>query len=129
MSYDLAPTVDVSNFNIVLTILGALIILLGLFSDIYKEKLFVSDSLLALLAGIALGPVAANFIKTSEYGNTDRITLAFSRLVIGMQLVLAGIELPSLYPMREWKSLAMLLLPIMTIKVAYSGRFHVQLCS
>lgn len=118
--YGLAPSLDVSDFNIVLVVLGALIIVLGLVSDIYKDKIFVSESLLALLIGIALGPVAANFLHTGDYGNVDTITLAFSRLVIGIQLVLAGIDLPSLYPVKQWKSLAMLLLPIMTIKVRSS---------
>ena len=44
----------------------------------------------------------------------DTITLCFTRLVLGVQLVLAGVQLPSKYLVREWKSLALLLGPGMT---------------
>lgn len=43
------------------------------------------------------------------------ITLYFSRLVLGVQLVLAGVQLPSKYLKTEWKSLALLLGPGMTV--------------
>ena len=43
------------------------------------------------------------------------ITLYFSRLVLGVQLVLAGVQLPSKYLKKEWKSLALLLGPGMTV--------------
>lgn len=41
------------------------------------------------------------------------MTLYFSRLVLGIQLVLAGVQLPSRYLRKEWRSLAILLGPIM----------------
>ncbi len=46
--------------------------------------------------------------------NVGTITLYFTRLVLGVQLVLAGVQLPSKYLLREWKSLALLLGPGMT---------------
>ena len=39
----------------------------------------------------------------------------FTRLVLGVQLVLAGVQLPSKYLKTEWKSLALLLGPGMTV--------------
>lgn len=38
----------------------------------------------------------------------------FTRVVLGVQLVLAGVQLPSKYLKTEWKSLALLLGPVMT---------------
>lgn len=38
----------------------------------------------------------------------------FTRIVLGVQLVLAGVQLPSKYLKTEWKSLALLLGPVMT---------------
>lgn len=75
--------------------------------------------MISLLAGIAFSPHAANFIKPLEYAegsqqSLDTITLYFTRLVLGVQLVLAGVQLPSKYLLREWKSLALLLGPGMT---------------
>lgn len=121
-SYGLGPTLDPSNFNIIITILAIFILSLGLISYVVKERLYISDSLIALLIGIALGPVGADFIRPSIYGDIDEITLAFSRLVIGIQLVLAGIQLPSLYVWNQRTSIAVLLLPIMTAKVRIDCR-------
>ena len=64
--------------------------------------------------GVAFGPRAANWIRPLQYArgsqlNLDAITLYFSRLVLGVQLVLAGIQLPSRYLRTEWKSLSLLL--------------------
>ena len=64
-------------------------------------------------------PHAANFIRPLDYAlgsqeNLDAMTLYFTRLVLGVQLVLAGVQLPSKYLQHEWKSLALLLGPGMT---------------
>jgi NhaP-type Na+/H+ or K+/H+ antiporter len=73
---------------------------------------------ISLLAGITFSH-GTNFIKPLDYAagsvkNLDTITLYFSRLVLGVQLVLAGVQLPSKYLAQEWKSLALLLGPGMT---------------
>lgn len=46
--------------------------------------------------------------------NLDTIILYFSRLVLGVQLVLAGVQLPSRYLKKQWKPLSILLGPVMT---------------
>jgi NhaP-type Na+/H+ or K+/H+ antiporter len=76
---------------------------------------------IALVFGLVLGPHGANFIRPLDYANgdshrLDSITLAFSRLVLGVQLVLAGVQLPKNYLMKQWRSLGMLLGPIMVLK-------------
>lgn len=75
--------------------------------------------MISLVAGVAFSPHAANFIRPQEYAlfddvNLDKITLNFTRLVLGVQLVLAGVQLPSRYLKTQWKPLALLLGPIMT---------------
>ncbi len=72
--------------------------------------------MISLLAGITFSPHAANFLRPLDYAggsqeSLDSITLYFTRLVLGVQLVLAGVQLPSKYLQREWKSLALLLGP------------------
>jgi NhaP-type Na+/H+ or K+/H+ antiporter len=73
---------------------------------------------ISLLAGITFSPHATNFIKPLHYtgsqANLDAVTLYFTRLVLGVQLVLAGVQLPNRYLQREWKPLALLLGPVMT---------------
>lgn len=72
--------------------------------------------MISLLAGVVFSPHAANFIRPDDYAlgserNLDEITLYFTRLVLGVQLVLAGVQLPKRYLQVEWKSLSLLLGP------------------
>lgn len=72
--------------------------------------------MISLIAGLIFSPHATNFIKPLEYAggseeNLETITLYFTRLVLGVQLVLAGVQLPSKYLKTEWKSLSLLLGP------------------
>ena len=75
-------------------------------------------TVISLLAGVAFSPPAANLVRPLEYTgsqeNLNAVTLYFSRLVLGVQLVLAGVQLPSRYLHKQWKSLALLLGPVMT---------------
>ncbi|KAI1371807.1 Na/H antiporter [Hypoxylon crocopeplum] len=108
-----------SHFNIVLSLLGGWLSLFGLVSYLVKEKLYISESLISLLAGAAFSPYAANLVDPLEYTgshiNLTSATLNFTRLVLGIQLVIAGIQLPSRYLAKEWRTLALLLGPIMTV--------------
>jgi NhaP-type Na+/H+ or K+/H+ antiporter len=59
-------------------------------------------------------------VRPDEYAlheaeTLETITLYFTRLVLGVQLVLAGVQLPSKYLKTEWRSLALLLGPGMTV--------------
>ena len=73
---------------------------------------------ISLLAGLIFSPHATNFIRPLDYAlgdgeSLETITLYFTRLVLGVQLVLAGVQLPSKYIKTEWRSLAILLGPVM----------------
>ncbi|KXJ85354.1 Cation/H+ exchanger [Microdochium bolleyi] len=102
-----------ANFNIVCAVVGAFIGLFGLVSYLLKESLFVSEPLIALAAGAALSPFGLGLIHPDKI-TSDTIetsTLCFTRLVLGIQVAIAGVRLPSKYPRREWRSLAILLGP------------------
>ena len=114
------PTISLTNFNIVCAVLGGFITLFGLVSYLFKERLYLSEPLISLIAGIIFSPHATNFINPLHIANgvednLDLITLYFTRLVLGVQLVLAGVQLPSRYLKTEWKALSLLLGPGMTI--------------
>lgn len=114
------PTLSVVNFNIVCATAGGFVTLFGLVSYLFKEKFYLSEALISAAFGVIFGPHAANFIRPLDYANGDpvdleTITLYFTRLVLGVQLVLAGVQLPSRYLRMEWRSLAVLLGPGMCI--------------
>ncbi|KAI9858511.1 MAG: hypothetical protein M1813_006452 [Trichoglossum hirsutum] len=94
------PTLVTTNFNIVCSTVGGFVSSFGLVSYLFKERFYLSEALISLLAGVLFSPHAANFIRPLDYaGGSEehlaQITLYFSRLVLGVQLVLAGVQLPS----------------------------------
>ncbi|KAK3988139.1 Sodium/hydrogen exchanger family-domain-containing protein [Cladorrhinum sp. PSN332] len=112
------PTLAITNFNIVVSVLGGFISLFGLVSYLCKEDFYLSEALISLLVGVALSPPAANLIRPLDYTsgsqeNLNEVTLYFSRLVLGIQLVLAGVQLPSRYLKKQWRPLSLLLGPVM----------------
>ncbi|KAK0336474.1 hypothetical protein LTR91_015533 [Friedmanniomyces endolithicus] len=114
------PTLSIVNFNIVCATLGGFITLFGLVSYLLKEKFYLSEALISTLAGLLFSPHATNLIRPLEFANNNEvdletITLYFTRLVLGVQLVLAGVQLPSKYLWREAKSLSLLLGPGMCV--------------
>jgi len=98
-----------------------------------------------MVVGIILGPIAAKFIDSERWGSaqagqTQTISLVkaallseerkskkkifvvannnpqgIMRVMIGVQLVIAGFQLPAKYQLTRWKEMAMCLLPIMTM--------------
>ncbi|KAH7123180.1 Sodium/hydrogen exchanger family-domain-containing protein [Dactylonectria macrodidyma] len=129
MTHDIwAIPLQLTNFNIVVALLGGFVSLFGLVSYLLKENYYLSEALIALLAGVAFGPNGANFIRPDDYAQCYRygtsetdcrdslnaITLNFSQLVLGVQLVLAGVQLPSKYLLKEWKPIFLLVGPGMT---------------
>ncbi|KAK1624267.1 Na/H antiporter [Colletotrichum phormii] len=105
---------SITNFNVVISVLGGWLVLFGAFSYLIKENLYLSEALVSLLGGVTFTHVA-KLLKPGEYAVSEdavaSVTLDFSRLVLGVQLVLAGVQLPSRYLRTEWKSLCLLLGP------------------
>ncbi|KAM3555329.1 hypothetical protein MY1884_005653 [Beauveria asiatica] len=114
------PTLDISELNIVLGVLGSFIILYGVISVKIKQAWYLGEALPAVALGVILGPIAAKFLDSerwgsAESGQTNAITLGVTRVMIGVQLVIAGYQLPAKYNWMRCKEMALCLLPIMTI--------------
>ncbi|KAL2787685.1 Sodium/hydrogen exchanger family-domain-containing protein [Aspergillus keveii] len=114
-----------SGFNVAAAVLGGFLSTFGLVSYLLKEHYYLPEALISLLTGIVVGPDGLGFIRPGDYTGCDvdgistvdcrkslsAITLNFSRLVLCIQLVLAGVQLPSKYLKRECKSLLLLIGP------------------
>jgi NhaP-type Na+/H+ or K+/H+ antiporter len=100
--------------HLVYIILGGFTSLFMLCSSVIKERLYIGEATVATVVGIIFGPHAANLINPLDWGNTDQITLEFSRIVLVVQCFAVGVELPKSYMERHWKSVTLLLLPVMT---------------
>src|ERR1700749_641220 len=94
-------------------------------SSRFLRSLELTDLVISLIAGIVLSHLAG-FVRPDEYAcrddtDIDSITLAFSRLVLGVQLVLTGIQLPSRYIFTARRSLCYLLGPTLTLMWLSAG--------
>jgi NhaP-type Na+/H+ or K+/H+ antiporter len=105
---------SVTKPHLVYLILGGFTSLFMLCSSVIKERLYIGEATVATLCGIIFGPVAANLIDPATWGNVDLITLEFSRIVLVVQCFAVGVELPRAYMEKHWKSVVLLLLPVMT---------------
>ncbi|KAF8678265.1 Sodium/hydrogen exchanger family [Rhizoctonia solani] len=96
---------------------------LGLVSYVVKHRLYLSEPLIASLFGIIVGPAVLGWVDPNLWkpeedrmmGYKDSLTLALTRITIGIQVFFAGVALPKKYLKSQFQSLVMLLLPIMAI--------------
>ncbi|KUI67791.1 Na(+)/H(+) antiporter 1 [Cytospora mali] len=108
------PTLAVNNFNIFVSVLGGWVSLFGLVSYLCKENFYLSEACECQPRPAVRPDGSLLFSLVGSQENLDSIILYFSRLVLGVQLVLAGVQLPSQYLKRQWKPLSILLGPVMT---------------
>ena len=105
---------DIDKPHLAYMILGGFTGLFMLCSLFVKEKLYIGEATVATICGIIFGPHAANLFNPHEWGNIDKITLECSRIVLVVQCFAVGVELPKAYMERHWRSVALLLIPVMT---------------
>jgi Na(+)/H(+) antiporter len=105
---------DFDRPHLAYMILGGFTGLFMLCSLFVKEKLYIGEATVATLCGIIFGPHAANLFNPHDWGNVDKITLECSRIVLVVQCFAVGVELPKAYMERHWKSVSLLLVPVMT---------------
>ncbi|KAI0400370.1 alkali metal cation/H+ antiporter Nha1 C terminus-domain-containing protein [Xylaria palmicola] len=105
---------SITKPHLVYIILGGFTSLFMLCSSVIKERFYIGEATVATLCGVIFGPHAANLIDPNSWGNTDEVTLEFSRIVLVVQCFAVGVELPKYYMEKHWKSVVFLLLPVMT---------------
>ena len=104
-------------------ILGGFPALFMLCSLFVKEKLYIGEATVATVCGIIFGPYAANLFSPESWGNVDKITLECSRIVLVVQCFAIGVELPKSYMEKHWRSVFLLLVPVMTWGWLITGTF------
>ena len=112
--------VSLKETHVIYVLLGGLIALFGLFSLIIKDKFYMSEALVATVFGVLIGPqVSKVFDPLTQFEGgkeqLDKITLEVARLVLAIQCLTAGISSPGNYVLKEIKSMAMLLGPVMLV--------------
>jgi NhaP-type Na+/H+ or K+/H+ antiporter len=102
---------DTSLLNIGCFGFSAFALLYGLYSMFLKERLYLSEALLATLIGIVLKPL----FVSKWFLNDSAVLFQLCRFIIAIQVMAAGVSLPAKYLWLEWKSLVFLLGPLMAV--------------
>ncbi|GJJ70376.1 sodium/hydrogen antiporter [Entomortierella parvispora] len=106
---------DTAPEHVAYALLGCFIIFFGLVSLFVKEKLFISEAFVATAFGIIIGPYAIGIFDPMSWKNFDGVTLEFTRIVIAVQVMAAGVSLPRSYMVKERRSLFMMIVPLMIL--------------
>jgi NhaP-type Na+/H+ or K+/H+ antiporter len=108
----MAQPLDPAKFNIALLGLGGILFLYGLLSRFIKEQLYLSAPILAVCLGILAGPVL-NIFNPHQWATRELIFEEIARLAIAIQLTSTALRLETAYPFKHWRSLAIILGPLM----------------
>ncbi|KAF9564192.1 Sodium/hydrogen exchanger, partial [Agrocybe pediades] len=112
---------EVTTPHIVYAVLGGFIVLFGMFSLFLRSRLYIGEACWAFIIGVIIGPYCANIFDPRSLSHSENaeetanvITLEFTRVVLAIGVFAIGVELPKAYMRKHWKSLAFLLIPVMT---------------
>ncbi|HZY66820.1 MAG TPA: cation:proton antiporter [Rubrobacteraceae bacterium] len=109
-----------SELNIVLLTIGAVVLVIGLFSAPIKRS-FLSVPLVALLAGVLLSPAVFGVLDPAAWGGQTLILEQAARLTVAISLMEIALRLPKGYPFSRWRSLLVMLGPVMVLMFVASG--------
>lgn len=108
------------HLNIILSSIGVLVLALGLASRPLQRSPF-PPTLLALLAGIVLGPAVTDLIDLSELGNRSSIVEGAARVTLAIGLFGVALRVPRAFPRRHAKRLAAFIPAAMLLMWAVSA--------
>jgi NhaP-type Na+/H+ or K+/H+ antiporter len=97
-----------NDFNVLIALLGGVILSLGLASKQLSKSPF-PPTLIALGIGIALGPAVFGLIDLDAHGEQASHLERLTRLTLGVGLVGVALRVPSEYPRRNWREMALLI--------------------
>ncbi|KAJ1733432.1 hypothetical protein LPJ61_001556 [Coemansia biformis] len=113
--------------KVVPAFLGGFICIYGLVSGFVKERLFLSEALVAMVFGIVVGPRVIDVVDPRSFVNVHSFTREFARYVIAIQVMAAGITLPGRYMVRKWRTMSVLLGPVMIVMwLVTAGIIHLM---
>lgn len=78
-----------------------------LFSELIRNRLHLSEPLLAAIVGIIFGPKGITSLNPQRWGWEGNITQEVTRMVVGVQVFAIAIELPQKYMKTNLRSVSM----------------------
>ncbi|ORY78560.1 Na/H antiporter-like protein [Protomyces lactucae-debilis] len=99
-------------------VLTSFLLTFALFSNFIRDRLHLAEPPLATLWGILTGPRCLHAIDPKHWFDVDDLSEELARIVVGLQVFNVGIELPNHWFGRNYKSLFMMLGPVMLCSYA-----------
>jgi NhaP-type Na+/H+ or K+/H+ antiporter len=106
--------------NIALLVIGGLVLVAGLLSNPLKRSL-LSVPMIGLFAGVLLGPTVFGLLDLAEWGSQAVILEQAARLTIAISLMGIALRLPRRYVFENWRTLVLILGPLMVVMWLASG--------
>lgn len=96
MDFNIYTSDATFKVHLMFSIVGGFILIFSLFSLFIKERLFLSEAFVSVLLGIIVGPYVLNFLDPKDwFGHPmGTFTFEFSRIVMAIQVMAAGVSLP-----------------------------------
>ncbi|ERF70587.1 hypothetical protein EPUS_02453 [Endocarpon pusillum Z07020] len=107
------PQVEPTTSHLTYLIVSVFLIAYALYSELIRNRLHLSEPPLATLVGIIFGPRGIGILNPESWGWQDDISQEFTRIIVGVQVFATAIELPKRWLSRHWRSVAMMLGPVM----------------
>jgi sodium/hydrogen antiporter len=104
-----------------LAAVGGLLLLLGVLGGLLKERTPVSEPLIALIAGVLIGPAVLGWFDLAKLGNETLILEEAALVTLGIALVGVALRLPVGYASGNWRLLIVLLGILMPLMWIVSG--------
>ncbi|MBW3553612.1 MAG: cation:proton antiporter [Gemmatimonadetes bacterium] len=99
-----------SQINLSLALIGTLVLLLGLSAGYVNSRArFVSEPMIAMLFGAAVGPAGLDLLDLSEWGDPGAILRELARLAVAMAVMAAALRLPKRFFSRHVATAGLLL--------------------
>jgi sodium/hydrogen antiporter len=100
-------TESLPELNTIIALIGGLVLLLGLLSRPLSRTSF-PPVLLALVAGIAVGPAGLNLLDPARLANRGDIVEYAARLTLAIGLFGSALRIGPEYPRKRWRDVAVL---------------------
>lgn len=96
-----------SDLHLSLVVLGAVVLLVGVFSRAIRQTA-VSGPMLALAVGVAVGPYGAGWLGLAEWGDERVILQEVARLTLGVAVIAVALRVPKAWLLGQWRSPAIM---------------------
>lgn len=109
------------TLNLTLTIIGTMILIIGVLANLIKNRWYISAPIVALLVGVLVGPTVFGLLDVANWGDQTRVLEEAARLTLGISLMGVALRLPDRYLWQHWRSVAILLGLVMPLMWLVSG--------